>query len=121
MSGIYKKIELEFDGKTYEVKPDWDFLAYMEEQQGINLLDAISSVAQRKLKITECVKIITATLNYAGANVEPQEVHQSFGTYNGQAIILATQILMACDFNPVSEEMAKKPAAQTKRKPVVKK
>ena len=113
MAGIYKKIEIEFNGNAHEIKPDWDFIAYLEEQGGISLLDSIRQVANRTLKLTTCVNIIKSTLNYAGEDVTAHDVIEAFGTYNGKAIILATQIIMACDFNPVAEDMA---AGQSKSK-----
>jgi hypothetical protein len=106
MAGIYKKIEIEYNGNAHEIKPNWDFIAYLEEQGGINLLESISAVANRTLKLTTCVNIIKSTLNYAGEDVTASDIIESFGTYNGKAIILATQIIMACDFNPVAEDMA---------------
>jgi hypothetical protein len=108
MSAIYKTIEIEFKGESYKIRPTFDFINSLEEGYEINLLRAIQDVATQSLSISKCAKIVTCALSFAGVKVTPQDVLEEYGTFSGQIIKIAADVILACNYNPVSEELAKK-------------
>jgi hypothetical protein len=108
MSGIYKTIEIDYKGKAYKVRPTFDFINSLEESYGVNLLVAIQDVVKQSLSVTKCVKIVACALDFAGCKTNNQEILDEYGTFGGDLIRIAADIVISCNYNPVSAELEKK-------------
>lgn len=97
MSGIWREIEIEWDGETYKVKPTLDFINHLERKDGRSLSKIYQRAVAGDLPSGVACEIIAETIGYAGGKVTAEEVFA--GTTGGisiDAVRPCLDILAAC-------------------------
>lgn len=97
MAKIWTDIELDWDGETYKVTPSLTLLNHLEQKPGRSLSKLFQRMMEQDLPSGAACELIADTLNYAGAEVNPDSVFEATGGgIGGEAFTMASQILIAC-------------------------
>jgi hypothetical protein len=116
---IFQDVTFGFKGDEYKVKANkiMRLIAMVED------IVTLQDLSSGKIKMSRLAEAYAACLNYAGADVELEEVYESLfgdgGANSMQASItsLVMLILPPSTYNPPEEEAAKKkPVSRAKKK-----
>jgi hypothetical protein len=116
MANIWQDIEIDWNDKTYTVKPTIDFINHLESGAGRSLSNLLIRLSNSDMPSAISCEIIAKTLNYGGANkVTPEDVYMATnGGMSADAIQMSASILMACLPKPKEEAFT---GASKKKKP----
>lgn len=120
MARIWDDIEIEWQGETYTVRPTLSFINHLEQGEGRSISKLFQRTMQQDLPSGAACELIAKTLQYAGAEVDADEVFaETSGGIDATAVTLATQILLACmprpkDPPPMATDSKKKSAPKRK-------
>jgi hypothetical protein len=113
MAAIWTDIEIEWGGETYTVRPTLKLINAIEQGEGRSLSQMFIRLSRGDLPSGVACEVIARVLQYAGAEVTPEEVfQQTSGGINMTAVSTVMQILAAL-MPPVDI-----PMQQGKKKPI---
>lgn len=116
MAAIWNEIILDWEGETYNVRPSIDFLNHLEQGNGSSISMMLVRLGRGDLPSGKACELISKTLNYAGANVTPDDVFEKTGGIGIDIISAAQVILMGCMPAPQEEAPKKKVAKKPTQK-----
>lgn len=118
MAGIWKDIEIGWQGKVYTVKPTLAFLNYLESRDGMSLSKMLMRLFNQDLPSGVACDLIARTLQYADPDcrVTAEDVFAETGGVGVDAVTLAGQIITACLPAPKHGSSAPAPATGSKKK-----
>ena len=115
MAKIWQDIELEWEGESYTVRPSLTLLNHLEQKPGRSLSKLFMRMMDQDLPAGAACELIADTLNFAGAEVKAEDIFEATGGgINGDAVSMASQILIAC--LPTPKETGETKAATAKKK-----
>lgn len=119
MARIWDDIEIEWQGETYVVRPTMSFINHLEQGEGRSISKLFQRMMQQDLPSGAACELIAGTLKYAGAeDVTAEDVfEETQGGIDKTAVLLASQILLACMPKPKDPQ----PAAGGKKKSTARK
>lgn len=100
MAPVYREIEMEWNGKTYNVKPTYQFIQHIEQR--LSLASLIESTLAGRPRLSQMADLLAACLRAAGCKDEDATAEninaELYSDENENALALtsaATQILFA--------------------------
>jgi hypothetical protein len=117
MNSIWQEIEIEWQGKTYKIRPTIEFINHMEAKDGRSLMRIATRAEHRDLPSGLSCEILADTLKWVGVNVTAEQVFFETSGLSVDLILAVTDIIKACV--PASKvsaaPAAKKPQARKRK------
>lgn len=115
MAAIWNEIELGWQGRTYTIRPDLNFMNYIESRDGFSLSKLLIRAINQDLPSGIACELIARTIRYADpeARVTAEDVFMETQGL-ASAITLAGEIIRACLPAPKAEVNTSAPAAKKK-------
>lgn len=115
MARIWDDIEIEWDGEAYTVRPTMEFINRIQQKDGMSISKLFVRARNGDLPSGAACELIACTLQYAGAEVTPEDVFEATGGgIDKTAVSLAVKIMLAC--MPKSKDPAPMTAGDSKKK-----
>jgi len=120
MARIWDDIEIEWEGETYVVRPTMEFINRIQQKDGMSISKLFQRARNADLPSGAACELIAATLQYAGADVTPEDVFEATGGgVDKTAVTLAVKIMLAC--MPKPKDPPPLAAGDGKKKPTPRK
>lgn len=95
MAGIWRDVEIEWQGEHYRVRPDLDMISYLERKPGRSISQMVVRLANNDLPSAAACELIADVINFAGGRVTAEEVYEETGGVGVVVVGLANTILDA--------------------------
>lgn len=122
MAKIWQNIELDWNKKTYTIKPTLDLINLLEQRSGCSLSALMIRMSNRDLPSGAAAEIVAKTLNYAGVKdgkkdvtVTPEDVFEAYGAIGLGITVAASKVLVACLPQPKASASKKDKAPEEKK------
>jgi hypothetical protein len=96
MSAVFKDVEMEWDGKTYKVKPTMLLLNQIEQR--VSLAGLVRGLSSEAPPLSHLAFVVGSFLRAGGARVEDDEVYRELMTGDVASLLGMRDAILAAIF-----------------------